>query len=362
MNRNAQLRKSALTSTILVFYEICKMKFSIGDKVLLKRTKEEGKVIAILDKEMVEVEVLNTHFPVFTDELEHPYLEWFTSKKMNAKKRALTLDDFPAEKPEPRTEKSKGDIDPGFYLAFLPVYHFDGKEEHIARLKIYLINETEYQLKLYYSCYLGNENTFSFGTNLLPYQHLYLHYIKYDDLNDKIELNIKLEQQQQKEKLGDLETQIKLKPKTVYQNLKAIEENNQPLFRLKIAEDFQEANLVDWTKDAFFSLPKANTIRTFKTLKKQESEIDLHIENLVDQFQGISNAEKLNIQLAACEDAIHKAVQFRQASLIVIHGIGSGKLKEEVHKLLKGLKEVKHFENKYSSRFGFGATEVFLKY
>ena len=338
------------------------MKFSVGDTVLLKRTKEEGKVIAILDKEMVEVEVLNIRFPAFNDELEHPYLDWFTSKKMNAKKRALTLDDFPPEPTAPIKREQASDEAQGFFLAFLPVYHFDGKEEHVAQLKIYFVNESAYTLKMYYSCYVGSENTFSFGTQIFPGQHLYLHFIKYDALNDKIDLSVKLEQQQEKEKLGEIENTIRLKPKTIFQNLKMIEANNQPLFRMKIADDFPIVNLADWIKDAFFSAPKANAIRTFKTLKKQDAEIDLHIENLVDDYQNLSNAEKLQIQLLACEDAVHKALQFRQPSLIVVHGIGSGKLKDEVHRLLKSMVEVKHFENKYSSRFGFGATEVFLKY
>jgi dsDNA-specific endonuclease/ATPase MutS2 len=47
--------------------------------------------------------------------------------------------------------------------------------------------------------------------------------------------------------------------------------------------------------------------------------------------------------------------------MIVIHGIGSGKLKDEIHEILKYRKDVKSFVNQYDPRFGYGATEVFFK-
>ena len=56
------------------------MKFAIGDKVLLKNSGEEGNVFAIINKEMVEVDVNGISFPAYIDDLEHPYLKWFTEK------------------------------------------------------------------------------------------------------------------------------------------------------------------------------------------------------------------------------------------------------------------------------------------
>jgi dsDNA-specific endonuclease/ATPase MutS2 len=46
----------------------------------------------------------------------------------------------------------------------------------------------------------------------------------------------------------------------------------------------------------------------------------------------------------------------------VVHGIGKGKLKDEIHEILKTKKEVKSFINKYDSRFGYGATEILFQY
>lgn len=54
--------------------------------------------------------------------------------------------------------------------------------------------------------------------------------------------------------------------------------------------------------------------------------------------------------------------QYHQPNLIVIHGVGSGKLKDEIHEILKTKKEVKTFVNQYHPNFGYGATEVYFGY
>ena len=48
--------------------------------------------------------------------------------------------------------------------------------------------------------------------------------------------------------------------------------------------------------------------------------------------------------------------------MIFIHGVGKGKLKAEIHELLKVKKGVKNFVNQYSDAYGYGATEVFFQY
>ncbi|HEY1032549.1 MAG TPA: hypothetical protein VGD89_12305, partial [Flavipsychrobacter sp.] len=79
------------------------MKFSIGDKIILKRTGEEGAVISYINKEMVEVVVNGTHFPVYLDEIDHPYLKWFTEKKTKAVRSAP--EQLPVEKEKLRKPK-----------------------------------------------------------------------------------------------------------------------------------------------------------------------------------------------------------------------------------------------------------------
>ena len=91
-------------------------------------------------------------------------------------------------------------------------------------------------------------------------------------------------------------------------------------------------------------------------------EIDLYIEKILNDYKGLSNAEILDIQMRTLQRQIDVAISARQQILMVIHGLGKGVLKEEVHKLLKTIPEVASFNNDWQARYGFGATEVIFKY
>jgi dsDNA-specific endonuclease/ATPase MutS2 len=124
----------------------------------------------------------------------------------------------------------------------------------------------------------------------------------------------------------------------------------------------QEEEFVDLSKlsNKGFKIYDASKVR--QHLPPARSVIDLHIEKLTDNYEKLSNLEIIGIQLAEFEKWFDLAIAHRQPSLIVIHGVGKGRLREEIHDILKTKKEVKHFINQYDPRFGYGATEVFFQY
>ena len=85
-----------------------------------------------------------------------------------------------------------------------------------------------------------------------------------------------------------------------------------------------------------------------------KNKIDLHVENLLEDFKSLSHAEIVRIQLGYCEKAINSALTSSVEELMIIHGIGSGVLKQEVHILLDNYKL-----RYYLSKDG-GATIVFV--
>jgi len=97
-------------------------------------------------------------------------------------------------------------------------------------------------------------------------------------------------------------------------------------------------------------------------LEPARSVIDLHIEKLTDDWKHLSNYEILTMQLKAFEKYYHLAITHHQPSLIVIHGVGEGKLRDEIHDILRLKKDVKSFVNQYHHNFGYGATEIFFQY
>jgi dsDNA-specific endonuclease/ATPase MutS2 len=90
--------------------------------------------------------------------------------------------------------------------------------------------------------------------------------------------------------------------------------------------------------------------------------VDLHIEKLMEDWKGLSNGEILNIQLKEFEKWYELSVAHRQSHLIVIHGVGSGRLRDEIHDMLRLKREVKSFVNQYHPSFGYGATEIYFQY
>ena len=72
------------------------------------------------------------------------------------------------------------------------------------------------------------------------------------------------------------------------------------------------------------------------------NEIDLHIERLQPDLVHQSAEQILLFQLKKCRAFIEFAINKKWVSITVIHGKGTGLLKEEVYHLIKGYPEVFH--------------------
>jgi dsDNA-specific endonuclease/ATPase MutS2 len=70
----------------------------------------------------------------------------------------------------------------------------------------------------------------------------------------------------------------------------------------------------------------------------------------------------LTLQLQIFEKYFDLAVAHHLPSMIAIHGVGSGRLRDEIHDLLRMKRNVKSFINQYLARYGYGATEIFFQY
>jgi len=97
-----------------------------------------------------------------------------------------------------------------------------------------------------------------------------------------------------------------------------------------------------------------------QNLEPAKQELDLHIERLTPDWESLNSLEILAIQLKTFEKYFDLALAHHVPWLIVIHGIGTGKLRDEIHEVLRLSKEVKSFVNKYHPAYGYGATEIYF--
>jgi hypothetical protein len=91
----------------------------------------------------------------------------------------------------------------------------------------------------------------------------------------------------------------------------------------------------------------------------EEREIDLHIEELVENFSGLSNAQIVQIQVNNFMKNLDEAISLRLKKLIVIHGKGNGRLKAEVYRALENYPKLKAQDASFA-KYGTGATEILI--
>lgn len=337
------------------------MKFQIGDKVLLLHSNEEGEIIDIINDEMVLVDVEGVSFPAYIDQLDFPYYKRFTEKKQaNASTEKKYIDDLKKEKQDSAYKKENG-----VWLAFLPVMKTDEfGDEIVEEMKLHLLNQTNRSYNFIYELHFFGQADFELKNELHPFEDFYLHDILFETMNDSPSFEFKFSlKAPEKDKAEYHETSLRLKPKQLFSKLQDLKEKNEASFSYRLFENYPDKQI---EHEPYFPEIKKQKSYDLSKVKQQleppRSVIDLHIEKLTTAWQGMSNFEMLTLQLRTFEKYYDLAVLHMQPSLIVIHGVGSGKLRDEIHAILRQKKEVRSFVNQYHPLYGFGATEIQFKY
>jgi len=94
---------------------------------------------------------------------------------------------------------------------------------------------------------------------------------------------------------------------------------------------------------------------------KPQQEVDLHIERLRDDHHFLSQSEILNAQLAQFQKTLDAAIVHQMPSIVIIHGVGNGTLRDQIHKAISKHPQVRTFMDAKKEKFGYGATEVIFK-
>ncbi|GAB4091988.1 Smr/MutS family protein [Flaviaesturariibacter terrae] len=338
------------------------MKFDIGDKIVVKATNEEGEVIDIMNEKMVMIEVRGVKFPAYIDQLDFPYFKRFSEKKLFEPKKEKTYIENVRKEKAPRER-----IVDGVWLSFLPKFDVDEfGDDVVVSLKIYVINHTEAEYKFTYKQLFFGRSDFELNGVLHAFEDFYLHDIPFSDLSDSpvfsFEFSLKTAQ---KGKADYYEYTLRLKPKQLFDRIEKLKEEGGATFTYKLFDEYPnkvEEAPVDFGYRAQAGAPIYDASDVRRHLPPARTVVDLHIEKLVDDHSGMSNTAILGIQLKEFEKWYDLALAHRLPKLTVIHGIGKGRLRDDIHDILRRKKEVKSFVNQYSADFGFGATEIFFQH
>jgi hypothetical protein len=156
----------------------------------------------------------------------------------------------------------------------------------------------------------------------------------------------------------------KIKASSLFRALQRLDWLDAEAYTLEVAPALTakpEEKLPDLTWLDESAWPTAEEMKpadSVHTMASVDNEVDLHIEVLRSDHGTLSPGEKLEAQLKACDAYLQKALIAGHNSVYLIHGVGSGRLRLAIHKLLSDYPHVRSYRNAYHPRYGFGATEV----
>ncbi|SFE92113.1 Smr domain-containing protein [Chitinophaga sp. CF118] len=339
------------------------MKYEIGDKILLLHSKEEGTVVDIINAEMVMVEVGKVSFPVYLDQIDFPYFHRFTAPKVTPPPTRIPGWDIKPEKKQETFKESKG-----VFLSVLPVFQVEGYEENVQVLKFHLLNETQMAYRFHFQVWLKQRLELEIRNDIDAFKHFYLSDLLFESLNDSPRLEFTFYPKENDPTLAPAYQKIwKIKPKQLFQQLNELKARRDATLSYPLFEKYpikEKSAISDFETGKIGNLAAgANSVAAQAEPPLQPKyELDLHIEHLLTEWRGLNNVAILAIQLNEFQRYLDLAIVHHQHTMIVIHGLGRGKLKEEIHAILKQTNDVERFVNEYHPRYGYGATEIFFKH
>lgn len=103
--------------------------------------------------------------------------------------------------------------------------------------------------------------------------------------------------------------------------------------------------------------------RSFTKQKKEntnEVQFDLHIEKLVPNTKGMQPFDMLELQIETAQKRIDFAIKNRIPKIVLIHGVGDGRLRAEIEYILKRYENL-WFQEANFQKYGQGAIEIHFK-
>jgi hypothetical protein len=110
-----------------------------------------------------------------------------------------------------------------------------------------------------------------------------------------------------------------------------------------------------------FKLYYKNKDATNVKRKGETMEVDLHIHELLDRHESMSNGEIVQVQLEHFERTLRIAEEKKMQRVVYIHGVGQGVLRAEIRKMLIQFYPNCEFMDAPYNEYGYGATEVRIK-
>ena len=271
-------------------------------------------------------------------------------------------------KPQERREGEKLNV----LLAYVPM---NPKEMTTTAFEAYLVNDSNYFLDFLYMSAEGSGWKVRFKGTVEPNTKLFMEEFGREALNEMERVCVQcLAYKQDKTFPLKPAVQVELRVDTVkfyklhtFQPSDFFEESallydivkdDVPVRTVFVnAEQLQEALLKKSTDER----PVRQPARKPEHPKGAILEIDLHIHELLDNTNGLSNKDMLDCQMKEFRRVMDENQKNKGQKIVFIHGKGEGVLRNEILKELKRNYKACTYQDASFREYGFGATMVTIR-
>lgn len=132
----------------------------------------------------------------------------------------------------------------------------------------------------------------------------------------------------------------------------------------EIIEKEKKEKFVDTTLEELAEKVKLDIVKPVKQKKREKKDdtevIDLHAHEILKSTDGMKSGEIITAQLARFTVAMDLAIKSgKHGKIVFIHGVGKGRLRLEIQRLLRLNYPKIQFQDASFSDYGFGAIMIF---
>jgi len=346
------------------------MKIKVGDKVKFLNDTGSGTVTRIVDPKTALVQIDGGfEVPCMLNNLVVDSGSYSPDDDDDVEAYVPTKDDAPVTFSETiiPEENSAPIDDEEVLLAFLP-------DETSSDFKTYLINSSSYLLKYTISRQQEGEMVLFHEGTLEPGIKINLGTYKPGNINDEEMFRIQgiFYNAGFFNHVSPLDILLRISASEMYSSGNR-KENDYFLekailhslydWREPVKADKKEMEIdAEELKKAMLSKGDIKPAKKVEVPKPAIEEVDLHIHLLLDKYNHLSNGEIVAIQIARFRTALESAILHKTKKIVFIHGVGNGKLKHEIRKILDTEYRSKaRYQDASFKEYGYGATMVLVK-
>lgn len=348
------------------------MKVQAGDRVRFLNevgggivTRFEGNLIFVEDEDGFEIPVPIAEVVVIDKVTDNsPELKKNNTSK-ESKNEVVSKRDSVEEELE---EKGRDEFNPRIFLAFLNI----GKTiDENGLLQLHLINDSNYYC-IYLISQLETDGYMHalFQGNIEPNTKLLLKDVPMKEMDANWEIQLLLYKKGKPyPALAPVSTSLKLKARRFFKDNSFVGNDffYQPAMIIPVIKNELKKKLdllLDSDNQLFINDKETKPLQK-STVKRKSTpellEIDLHIHELLDSWENLSNGEIVQIQMDKFYSVMDANLQNKGLRIVFIHGVGNGTLKTELRKQLDRKYKGISYQDASFREYGYGATMIIIK-